>query len=125
MDTIWIALGAVTVFWLGFRLGRAHVIVQLAREIAQEAGLDPLTGDETVFDVEKHQGMYYAYSQHKEFLAQGASLLDLITALKAQWPGRVFRVSQQQNNFTVDENHQLIQAIFKVFSNHNTEEKQK
>lgn len=122
MDTTWAIIGGAVIFWLGFRFGRAHTIVTMAREIAQEMNA-AAEQEQTEFAIEKHQGQYFAYSAEHEFLAQGETLIGLLQSLKERYPGRTFRISREQSEFTVEETHQLIRAIFEVFGDHNKEEK--
>lgn len=122
MDTTWAIIGGAVIFWLGFRFGRAHTIVTMAREIAQEMSATT-EREQTTFAIEKHQDQYFAYSEAHEFLGQGNSLVGLLQCLKDRYPGRTFRINREQLNFSQEETDQLIRAIFEVFGDHNKEEK--
>lgn len=93
---------------------------QLVRDIArvrQEAKLeDDMKNDrETVIDIDREQGQYYAYSQKGEFLAQGQDFRSLLESIKGRFPGRSFRINKYNPKLTEEETQRLISSLFETF----------
>jgi hypothetical protein len=114
--------------WAAFRLGQASILSILKEEIRNriingEISVDaesrailnvPAT-NECHFDVERHDGHYYAYAQDGEFLAQGSDFRSMFQTIKQRFPGRNFRINKLQTELTEEEQTRMVTAIMETF----------
>lgn len=92
-------------------------IMKMAKKAREEQQLDDdMKNDrETVINVEREQGIYYAYAEGGEFLAQGANFRSMFDTIKKRFPGRTFRINKYNPRLTEEETQRLISAVFESF----------
>jgi hypothetical protein len=81
----------------------------------EESESDPITGDQTLLNIERVSGVYYAYGTNGEFLAQGPDFRTMFQTIKDRFPNRDFRIDKYQPNLTEDETVKLVKSVFEVF----------
>jgi len=93
------------------------VLIRQIKKARSEAQLDDdmANGRETVIDVEREQGQYYAYAATGEFLAQGQNFRDMFNTIKKRFPGRSFRINKYNPKLTEEETQKLIKSVFETF----------
>ena len=74
-----------------------------------------VTGDQTLLNIERVSGVYYAYGTNGEFLAQGPDFRTMFQTIKDRFPNRDFRIDKYQPNLTEDETVKLVKSVFEVF----------
>jgi len=92
-------------------------IMQMARKAREEQKLneDMKNDRETVIDVEREQGIYYAYAEGGEFLAQAPDFRTMFDVIKQRFPGRSFRINKYNPRLTEEESQRLLKAVFESF----------
>lgn len=130
MDILAIILVWVAGFFVGYWRGLHKLAQRLMEDPDQfepllkavkkaklEAKLiDDMENDrETVIDVEREQGQYYAYATSGEFLAQGPDFKAMFDSIKRRFPGRSFRINKYNPKLTEEETGRLIKAVFETF----------
>lgn len=93
---------------------------ELMKEVARarsEAQLDDDVKNqrETEIDVERLEGIYYAYASDGEFLAQGPDFRTMMDTIKRRFPGRSFRINKYNPKLTEEETQRLITAVYESF----------
>lgn len=76
---------------------------------------DMKNDNETVIDIDREQGIYYAYAATGEFLAQGQDFRSMMDSIKKRFPGRSFRINKYNPKLTEEETQRLISAVFESF----------
>lgn len=121
-------------FYLAFRLGQMSIIVLLRKEVRDRV----LNGDspdqavkslvdyedledseEQVCSIERHEGLYYAYTAQGEFMGQGQNFAQMFEQIKLRFPGQSFRVIPKDLDLTAAEKDSLIAAVVKTFGERN------
>lgn len=130
MDILTIILVWVAGFFVGYWRGLHKLAERLMEDPDQftkllaavkkaksEAKLmDDMENDrETVIDVEREQGQYYAYATTGEFLAQGQDFRSMFETIKNRFPGRSFRINKYNAKLTEEETGRMVSAIFETF----------
>lgn len=128
LDYLLIGMG----FWIAFRLGQASIIVLLKDEMRERIVRGESVNsavksiidvddskEECVFNVERHQGHYYAFAVSGEFLAQGPDFSTVFQQIKQRFPGRSFRVDPKSLDLSEQEAQRLVQAILTTFGENN------
>lgn len=132
----------VALFYLVFKLGQWSVLLpmRLALEkLAREKGIDlqrvfeELKQDiakeedeaettpvqkhtaEEEMNIERVEGIYYAYGADGRFLAQGTDFRTMFENIKNRFPGQNFRIRDYQAQFTEEEAGRLLKSVFEVF----------
>lgn len=108
------------IFWIGFKLGKMYAIIKIAKEVA--AQITAGNGSEDQLTIEKHNQTYFAYNQEHKFLAQGTTFIELMSNLKARFPGKDFKIQQDQKCLSDEESGQMVKAIFEVFGDRKSAE---
>jgi ATP-dependent protease HslVU (ClpYQ) ATPase subunit len=92
-------------------------LMQTVKRAKLEAKLDEdMENDrETEIDVEREEGIYYAYSSQGEFLAQGPDFRTMIEVIKKRFPGRSFRINRYNPKLTEEETQRLIISVYEAF----------
>lgn len=92
-------------------------LLKAVQKAKSEAKLmDDMENDrETVIDVEREQGQYYAYATTGEFLAQGPDFKAMFETIKCRFPGRSFRINKYNAKLTEEETGRMVSAIFETF----------
>jgi uncharacterized protein YneF (UPF0154 family) len=70
---------------------------------------------ETIIDIDREQGIYYAYASSGEFLAQGPDFRSMMDGIKKRFPGRSFRINKYNPKLTEEETQRLVSAVFDSF----------
>lgn len=108
------------IFWVGFKLGKMYAIIKIAKEVANQ--INGAADTEDLLTIEKHNATYFAYNQEHKFLAQGATFIELMSNLKARFPGKDFKIQQDQKCLSDEESGQMVKAIFEVFGDRKSAE---
>ncbi len=121
----WIALFAYG--WFCFTLGKTSILIRLKDDIRERIvqgdlkvsdqlreALD-VPAEECHFNVERHQGQYYAFADSGEFLAQGTDFRTMFESIKQRFPNRNFRIQRMQTELTEEETNRMVRAIFETF----------
>lgn len=92
-------------------------LIQQVKKAKESAKLDDdMKNDrETVIDMEREQGQYYAYATTGEFLAQGQDFRAVFETIKKRFPNRSFRVNRVNAKLTEEETERMIKSIFETF----------
>jgi hypothetical protein len=128
---IWTGLAFGVAVWLAFKFGQFSILAVLKEDIRNKilngertpklnevVDLDEDT-DETLINVEQHQGQYYAFATTGEFLAQGADFDTMFGVIKQRFPERNFRVEKMQAQLSEEEVGRMVKSIFKTFGDRN------
>lgn len=84
-------------------------------EAEQQLDDDVENNRETVIDIDRQQGQYYAYASSGEFLAQGEDFKTMFERIKSRFPGRSFRINKYNAKLTDDETQRMVRAVFESF----------
>lgn len=115
--------------YVSFKLGQFTILTAVKRDVRERLLRGEISAkdvvkstvdldqalDETVIDIEQHQGCYYAFADSGEFLAQGKDFDSMFGAMKQRFPGRNFRVPQVPKDLSEEQAGQMVKAIFKTF----------
>ena len=126
-----ISILAVAVAWfLGYSRGvknttelmidepeRFQKILREVKRIKESQQLDDdfENNRETVIDIDREEGQYYAYASSGEFLAQGPDFRTMFERIKSRFPGRSFRINKYNAKLTDAETERMIKAVFESF----------
>lgn len=119
-DYIWNFAICLVIFWIGFRVGRIHAIIKIAKEVAEQ--INATIADQENLIIEKHNQMYFAYNDNHKFLSQGNNFVELMTNLKNRFPGQDFKIVKEQEHLTEEETGLMVKAIFEVFGDRKSAE---
>jgi hypothetical protein len=92
-------------------------IMNMARKAREGQQLDEdMENDkETVIDIDREGGQYYAYASTGEFLAQAQDFRAMFELIKKRFPGRTFRINKYNAKLTEEETQRMIRAVFESF----------
>ena len=121
-------------FYLAFRMGQISIIALLRKEVRDRVldGQSPTTAIKSLMDtdeleesveteclLERHQGLYYAYTGQGEFMAQGQDFAQVFAQIKLRFPGQSFRVTPRDLELTEAEKVSLVDSLVKTFGDRN------
>jgi hypothetical protein len=118
-------------FYLAYRVGQLSIISLLRREVRDRVlkGQSPSAAVKSLLDtgepadqdeeteclLERHEGLYYAYTGQGEFMAQGQDFAQVFAQIKLRFPGQSFRVNPRQLELTEAEKVSLVDTLIKTF----------
>jgi hypothetical protein len=121
-------------FYLAFRMGQISIIALLRKEVRDRVldGQSLTTAVKSLMDadeleesveteclLERHQGLYYAYTGQGEFMAQGQDFAQVFAQIKLRFPGQSFRVTPRDLELTEAEKVSLVDSLVKTFGDRN------
>jgi len=129
----------VALFYAVFKLGQWSILVPMKltlAKLAKEKGIDlekvleelrseqedevtEVTKQEEFLDIERVDGIYFAYGDQGRFLAQGTDFRSMFENVKQRFPGKSFRVNNYNANLTEEEASRLVKAVFETFGGNN------
>lgn len=128
---IWSGLAVGVVVYLAFKFGQFSILAVLKEDVRDRllqgqrtnvkdiVDLDEDLDDETMINIEQHQGQYYAFAVSGEFLAQGQDFDTMFGIIKQRFPERNFRVERLQHQLSEEEVNRMVKSIFKTFGDRN------
>lgn len=142
MDILTIILQAV-LFYCVYKLGQWSVLLPMKmalEKLAKSKGIDlqavleelkeevntEQKPDKEIYeamDVERVNGVYFAYGDQGRFLAQGSDFRSMMETIKQRFPQHSFRINRYNPNLTEEEAGSLVKAIFETFGDKNDRSK--
>ena len=113
---IWELVSLVALAYACYKLGQWSVVIPIARGIQREIDAGRLTlededdEDERRVRIERHNNQYFAYALDGDFLAQGATFVELFERFHARFPTQSFRI-QKNTDLSDQERSQMIKAL--------------
>jgi len=81
---------------------------------------DNLFKDQTILNIERIEGSYYAYAQDGKFLAQGGDFRSMFENIKNAYPEKSFKIEKYQPNLTEEETGKLVKSVLEVFNDNSS-----
>lgn len=91
-------------------------ITQVLEEIEAEY-TDTAKSSEELMDVQRVNGVYFAYGDQGRFLAQGPDFRTMFASVKQRFPGQSFKINRYNPDLNDEEMGRLVQAVFETFGN--------
>lgn len=129
----------IALFFVAFKLGQWSILVPMKlalAKLAKEKGIDleklleelrseqedvepESTKQEEFLNIERVDGIYFAYGDQGRFLAQGTDFRSMFENVKQRFPGQNFRINNYNANLTEEEAGRLVKAVFETFGGNN------
>lgn len=122
-DDILQLIVAVAAGYAMFKAGAAYTIWKIQQDlIALENGEIEFVeeGQEApenkeFMNIEKQGDTYYAYGEQRGFLTQGASLKELLTNVKDNYPGTTWLIGYEHETLSKEEQDAVIPTLKSIF----------
>jgi len=130
----------VALFYAVFKLGQWSILVPMRltiAKLAKEKGINlekmlealrseqveeaetELSKQQESLNIERVNGVYFAYGDQGRFLAQGTDFRSMFENVKQRFPGQNFRINNYSLNLTDEEAGRLVKAVFETFGENN------
>lgn len=121
-DILQIIIAAAAAYAM-FKAGAAYTIWRIQQDlIALENGEiefvddgSEMPEDKEFMNIERQGDMYYAYGQERGFLTQGASLRELLTNVKNDFPEVTWLINYEHETLTKEEQDAIIPTLKSIF----------